>query len=128
MGSNVFLTPNFMNQIGKLPGNPGKRISDISIRRSYSEVDTIVYNLPESFGISSLPEPETLETDFASYHYKIEQQGNKLMYTRYFELKKENIPRNVSTNYTILQNSFRKLTISVLSLRHSNNLVSESCK
>ncbi|QQS52408.1 MAG: DUF3857 domain-containing transglutaminase family protein [Bacteroidota bacterium] len=93
MGSNVFLTPNFMNQIGKLPGNPGKRISDISIRRSYSEVDTIVYNLPESFGISSLPEPETLETDFASYHYKIEQQGNKLMYTRYFELKKGEYPK-----------------------------------
>jgi hypothetical protein len=94
MGSNLFLTPNLFNKVDELPGDPKKRTTDIFIRRSQSECDTLEFNLPENVVISSVPKDITIESEFGVYKTTLISSNNKISYVRYFELKKGSYPKN----------------------------------
>lgn len=93
MGSTIFLNPNIFNQSEELPRDPEDRLSDIYIRRSQSEVDTIWYNIPENAVISSLPEITHIENQFGKYKSEMQWIDDKIRYTRYFELQKGIYPK-----------------------------------
>jgi hypothetical protein len=94
MGSNIFLAPNFLNQMGDLPDNPEDRLSDIFIRRSFSNCDTIVFNIPQHVSISALPKDEEIISAFGKYNCSFIKEENQLIYIRYFELNKGEYPKD----------------------------------
>jgi len=49
--------------------------------------DTFEITLPAGYQVDDLPVPADAEYSFASYHSKTEVSGNKLKYTRTFEIK-----------------------------------------
>jgi hypothetical protein len=93
MGKNLFLNPNLFNQLSELRGKPEERKTDIFIRRSFSNVDTIVYKLPDNVVVSALPKPVSMENDFGMYTCSFSESEGKILYTRYFELKKGEFPK-----------------------------------
>lgn len=93
MGKNLFLNPNLFNQLSELRGKPEERKTDIFIRRSFSNVDTIVYKLPDKVVVSALPKPVSMENDFGMYTCSFSESEGKILYTRYFELKKGEFPK-----------------------------------
>lgn len=62
---------------------PSKRIYDIKIDQGYSENDTIVFNIPASYALESLPKDIDLTTPFGSFRASATQEGNQLIYTQH---------------------------------------------
>ncbi|HXL21315.1 MAG TPA: DUF3857 and transglutaminase domain-containing protein [Candidatus Dormibacteraeota bacterium] len=54
--------------------------------------DTFEITLPAGYEIDDLPPPVDADYGFASYHSKSEMSGNKLRYTRTFEVKEVTVP------------------------------------
>jgi hypothetical protein len=54
--------------------------------------DTFEITLPAGYEIDDLPPPVDADYGFASYHSKSEMSGNKLRYTRTFEVKEVSVP------------------------------------
>ena len=93
MGSNMFLTLNLMNRIEDSPKEVNNRRSDVFIRRSRSENDTITYIIPQGYQASGIPEEINIESKFGRYSAKVIQEEGKLTYIRYFELIKGTHPK-----------------------------------
>lgn len=106
MGSNIFLTLNLMNKIESVPKDLNERLSDIKIKRSSIERDTIIYNLPDGYKVSSIPEKEYIESKFGKYSYEVRADGNQLIYIRSFELIEGTHSKE---DYNQLVNFFEKI-------------------
>lgn len=106
MGSNIFLTLNLMNQVEYVPKKLQDRLSDIKINRSYVEHDTIIYQLPEGYAVSSIPEPVNIVSKFGKYSYKVHSNNEQLTYIRSFEHIKGNHPKE---DYPLLVDFYDKI-------------------
>lgn len=85
-GKRLFLSPNLL---GKLPihySSPEKRRSDVHIRETIIEYDTIEFSIPESVYPEFIPENKSLSNQFGEYyaHYTFEE--GKMTYFRKFIL------------------------------------------
>lgn len=56
------------------------------------DTDTFEITMPAGYEVDDLPPPVDLDYSFASYHSKTEASGNKLKYTRTFEIKELSVP------------------------------------
>ena len=54
--------------------------------------DTFEITLPGGYAVDDLPPAVDMDYSFASYHSKTEALGNKLKYTRTFEIKELSVP------------------------------------
>jgi hypothetical protein len=54
--------------------------------------DTFEITMPAGYEVDDLPPPVDVDYSFASYHSKTEASGNKLKYTRTFEIKELSVP------------------------------------
>jgi hypothetical protein len=62
------------------------------IRRPKVEIDTVIYEISEFHKIENIPAPISIESQFGSYKSGAEIKDNKIVYNRYFELKKGKYP------------------------------------
>jgi hypothetical protein len=58
------------------------------------DTDVFEIALPAGYVVDDLPPPVNADYSFASYHSKTEVDGNKLRYTRTFEVKELSVPVN----------------------------------
>ncbi len=58
----------------------------------FREMDNYEIELPPGFELDELPPPTDLDFSFATYHSKTELQGNLLLYSRTYEIKKLSVP------------------------------------
>jgi len=56
------------------------------------DTDSFEITMPVGYEVDDLPPPLDLDYSFASYHSKTEGSGNKLTYTRIFEIKELSVP------------------------------------
>ncbi|MDL2214851.1 DUF3857 domain-containing protein [Dysgonomonas sp. OttesenSCG-928-M03] len=63
------------------------RLLEIHIDNGFSETDTIVLDIPESFALESLPKNIVLETSFGSLNARINQDGNRITYIQTVDVK-----------------------------------------
>jgi hypothetical protein len=56
------------------------------------DTDTFEIVIPAGYEVDDLPPPTDIDYSFASYHSKTEVSGNKLKYTRTFEIKELSVP------------------------------------
>ncbi len=88
MGSRLLLPLNLMTKEDLLPRKREERRSDILIRRAYTNIDTVIYTIPEFYKLEGLPKNDGIKSDFGEYWYKTEQNGDKIIYIRYFRMNK----------------------------------------
>jgi hypothetical protein len=92
IGNKMLVTLNLMNKMDSIPKRIKDRRSDILIRRSYIEVDTITYNIPEKYFLQETPDNITITTQFGEYKTEILSNVNKVQYVRYLKMKKGTYP------------------------------------
>jgi transglutaminase-like putative cysteine protease len=77
----VYLTLNAFNKARLIPEVRNRKLP-VYINRGYTDVDNIVYNLPEGYQIDLKPKDVELSSKFGSYTLKATLEGRKLTYTR----------------------------------------------
>ena len=107
MGSRYLLQFNFSNRIDDAPTNLRSRKTDVYVRRSSIDMDTITYDLPLSLKPESLPKPVSIKTQFGEYLAKVEFTNNQLVYTRSFLINKGQYR---ASDYTSFVDFFEKVS------------------
>lgn len=87
-GNYMILPVNLMNSQKPVKRMLKERKSDVLIRHSFTDYDTIVYRLPRSFKVESLPSGTVINSDFGTYTCSYSSNGNEITYTRKFNMKK----------------------------------------
>ncbi len=90
--NNLIMPLNLMNMATRIPKKDDERALDVFIRRSYSEIDQITYNIPANYHVGTSPEPVTIESKFGRYNVKIEQKDGAIEYFREFVFYKGTYP------------------------------------
>jgi hypothetical protein len=91
-GERAFLTPNLLKDRSRVPPAMSERTQPVWLGSPWSEVDTLVYELPPGFSVESSPEPVHLETAFGRYDASIEEHGGNLHYRRHLSVDMDTIP------------------------------------
>ncbi len=92
-GKRLFIPLNAVSPLETIPEKMEQRRYPIRIDEAFTEVDTIVFQLPEGFQVESMPEePVIVESTFGRYEAKVEKQGGKLAYARRFQLRGSTLP------------------------------------
>jgi len=87
-----FLTPNLLNRMDGIPPTTEDRRSEVQISYGYTDVDTIVYHLPENIYPEYLPEDIFIETAFGQYAATFTVDQDQLVYVRKLQTKKGVFP------------------------------------
>lgn len=92
-GKRLFITPNLMNRSKTVVPTNDKRKHDIYIRDTWTDVDSVVYLVPDGMYPEFLPEPVTVTSPFGTYRsqVKMDDQGN-LIYVRRLDANKGVFP------------------------------------
>ncbi|NJK85663.1 MAG: hypothetical protein HC906_06540 [Bacteroidales bacterium] len=64
MGDRLLVTMNQTNKFTNVPRRVSDRKSDILIRRAYTEIDTVVYQMPDGFTVTKVPQGTTITSPF----------------------------------------------------------------
>jgi len=99
IGERMMLPVNLMNKNIDLPERTIKRNSDITIKRSYCEIDSITYVIPTRYSVENIPDPVSISSRFGCYDSKIINDKNKILYVRICTFNKG---RYSSSNYNEL--------------------------
>lgn len=91
-GKRIFLSPNLMNRSTHIPEKVEQRKTSVVKKNAFTNMDTILYHIPENIYPEYLPEPVKLTTRYGVYEasFKIDQ-GN-LIYTRMLKINKGVFP------------------------------------
>ena len=82
MGNRLIVPLNLMNKTDKIPKRVKNRKTDVIIRRSWCEVDSIDFVIPEGYHIENIPEETTITSKFGEYKTELNQNENILTYKR----------------------------------------------
>jgi hypothetical protein len=99
-GQRAFLPLNLTNKSDFLPGQHGPRRSDIYIRFSFTDADTIVWHLPEGMSLQYGPKPVRITAPFGDYEGRIDAGDGTITYIRRFSLKKGRYPKEMFGDLT----------------------------
>ena len=92
MGNIALLPLNFMNRLSSIPDKVRNRKTDMCIRRSYMENDTVTYQMPKEYQVTDLPQKTEISGKFGKYISQSTQKGSEITYIRHFELTKGIFP------------------------------------
>jgi hypothetical protein len=93
-GKELMFTPS-LNKMDYLR----KDTSILQIPVSVVSIDSLTYNCPVNYTLSSLPKDVSLKTDFGTYNYSIKSEGDKLHFYRRLELNEGLISENEYTAF-----------------------------
>jgi hypothetical protein len=62
------------------------RVSDVLVSRSFTDYDTLTYQIPENYKPESVPLGKSINSNFGEYSCSISVIDNKIVYTRKFLL------------------------------------------
>ena len=94
MGDRLLIRLNLMNKIEQVPKDIKNRKSDILIRNSFMETDTIIYKIPDNYFVEDFPKDVILNSEFGSYAMNIENGDQTIKYVRKFKLNKGLYPKD----------------------------------
>jgi hypothetical protein len=99
MGTKILLPLNLLSKIKEKAVNPATRKTDIFFRRAKRVSDTVLYKIPDTYLIESLPPAASMETPFGSYSMKADTSGQQITYIRTLELKKGTFPASLAKEF-----------------------------
>ena len=86
-GNRVLLTPYLFSNNSAVHFRHKKRRSPIVIQRSYSTIDTVVFNLPQGYVASNF-KAKTITGKFGTYNILAKKESGKIIYTRHLSINK----------------------------------------
>jgi hypothetical protein len=81
-GKYLIMPLNLINSQKAIQKMIKKRESDVLINRSFTDYDTLCFEIPANIRIETLPAGSTIESKFGSYISTITANGNEIKYTR----------------------------------------------
>jgi hypothetical protein len=91
-GKRLFLTPNLMNRSTVMPEKTEARKTDVVMGNAFTDMDTILYHLPDGIYPESLPQPVTIKSRFGEYENSMKLDQNGVIYTRKLKMIKGEFP------------------------------------
>ena len=86
-GKRIYFTPSIEKEY-YLQDNP----SSLIIPKSVIITDSITYFIPYGYKVEFLPKDVRLENEFGKFSYQLEARNDKIVYKRYLEMQKSEIP------------------------------------
>ena len=116
MGKRLFLNPGKYISAGIKKMTEEERSRPISIRYGYTQVDTIIYAVPENHRIEGSSSPVLLETAYGTYRKEIIQSQQKITVLRKFALKDGIYPTEAIDEFkafinTVVKNDRRQIVL-----------------
>lgn len=87
-GKRLFLTPNLMNRWSSVPQQVSDRKHDVVRTTAYTNIDTVVYEMPAGYTLEFKPNDTRYATEFGSYSASVQVEGQRVTYTRVLEMHK----------------------------------------
>lgn len=110
-GKRMFLTPNLMNRWSTLPQNTGKRQWDVVRTTAYTNVDTVVYEMPAGYTLEFKPNDTSYTTEFGSYKASVQVEGREVRYVRTLQMHKGRFKPEVYPTMVEFMNNVYKADI-----------------
>ncbi|WP_461491061.1 DUF3857 domain-containing protein, partial [Pontibacter sp. HJ8] len=85
-GKRMFLTPNLMNRWTTVPHKSEKRRWDVVRNTAYTNVDTVVYQVPAGYTLEFKPNDLEYKSDFGSYKISMQVAGQQVTYVRTLQM------------------------------------------
>ncbi len=92
-GERYFLKPNLMNRYTSYPKKSKNRTEEVVTSYAYTDVDSVVYHLPEEYYFEFLPKNIEIETEFGKYKATFEASEKGFTYIRKIERYKGTYPK-----------------------------------
>ncbi|MDN5203995.1 DUF3857 domain-containing protein [Fulvivirgaceae bacterium BMA10] len=105
-GKRIFLEPNLLNKWSYVPSKLEERKTDIVLRKSFIDVDSIVYHVPADYYLEYKPEVITHKSKFGEYNANISIEQGKITYVRTLKIKKNRFPAD---HYNEFRNFIRQI-------------------
>lgn len=81
-GKRLFIPFNSFNTFDHIPAKTEERLYPYNRKMAYTDLDTIVINLPNYAVIETMPKATTIESDFGTYSLTVETKDKQLIYYR----------------------------------------------
>jgi transglutaminase-like putative cysteine protease len=91
MGPLLMVRPRVLGDIS-LPTDRKRRVVPIDLDETMQITDDYSVQLPPGYVVDDLPDPVSLDLDFASYHSAVEAKGSTLHYTRTYIVRQVTLP------------------------------------
>jgi hypothetical protein len=108
MGSRLFIRPNLMTRVERLPFRTKERKSEICIRRPSDEIDTVIFILPDKYVLDQVPPKVSVITKFGEYSAEISTDNKSVWYTRRLKLFNGDYP---VSDYPAFVEFFDKISV-----------------
>jgi hypothetical protein len=107
-GKRIFITPNLTNRSSFIPEKLDSRKSKVIRRTAFTDMDTIIYQLPEGIYPEFLPEPIKIKSQFGEYDagFTIDEKG--LIYVRRLKMYRGEFPTESYSELTDFYKSINK--------------------
>ncbi len=92
-GNRILLQPNILSRRESVPPVTSKRIHPIYLNASALYTDTVIWEIPEAYEISFIPEDLEIDNEFGYYraHYRVEE--NRLVFERQYYTRRGTHPQ-----------------------------------
>ncbi|HAN00358.1 MAG TPA: hypothetical protein DCQ26_17320 [Marinilabiliales bacterium] len=91
-GNRLFIPVNPLNAFNFIPEKLSSRKYPVELRSNTFDMDTLTFELPESYSVEYLPEPIGISTPYGEYVSKGSLDGNKFTYIRSLKMAKGIFP------------------------------------
>jgi transglutaminase-like putative cysteine protease len=108
INSKYLLPLNCTNRITNSPASSRNRKVDVVIRHAFVETDSLLFLIPPTLKVESLPDPVDISGPFGSYKSSVVIEENNLIYIRTFQIEKGIHP---ASSYPDLVDFFDKITM-----------------
>jgi len=102
----LFIKPNLLNQKKYIPKRLKNRKSDIDLRYAYTDIDTLIYKIPENLIPEYIPQTVEYKTKFGYFKAETKFEDHKLYYLRKIVMNKGIFPPN---EYDNLRKFFKQI-------------------
>ena len=82
-GKRLFISPNMFNKNNTKLKNVSTRKYDMELPMGYTDIDTVVLDMPKGYVIESMPDPINWQNKFGTYKATVLQVGTAIHYVRY---------------------------------------------
>ncbi len=81
LSDRIILPLNLMNRSSRIPVSSETRVSEILLRRETTQIDTIIFRIPQGYYVLSSTNPVSIESPFGQYRTSVEIIDDKRLYS-----------------------------------------------
>lgn len=107
-GKRMFITPNLMNRTTYIPEKTEDRKNLVVRKMAFTDVDTVVYKIPEEIYPEFVPEPVKIKSRFGEYESSYQLEQGKIIYIRKIKMNKGEFPADSYTEFVEFYKNLNK--------------------